>query len=128
MDERRGSLPVEKINLAEKFSCFVECWTPKIVGELNDSYVKLVKVKGEFIWHHHANEDELFLVVKGRLVIRFRDRDVEIREGEFLIVPKGVEHLPVAEEEAHILLLEPRSTLNTGSLHNERTVEVLERI
>lgn len=106
----------------------MECLSPKIVGELNDSYVKLVKVKGEFVWHHHANEDELFLVVKGRLVIRFRDRDVEIREGEFLIVPKGVEHLPVAEEEAHILLLEPRSTLNIGNLHNERTVEVLERI
>jgi len=119
---------VEKINLAEKFSRFTEYWSPKIAGELNDSYVKLVKVKGEFAWHHHANEDELFLVVKGRLVIRFRDRDVEIGEGEFLIVPRGIEHLPIAKEEAHILLLEPKSTLNTGNLRNERTVEVLERI
>jgi mannose-6-phosphate isomerase-like protein (cupin superfamily) len=76
MDERRGSLPVEKIKLAEKFGCFTEYWSPKVVGELNDSYVKLVKLKGEFVWHHHANEDELFLVVKGKLVIRFRDRDV----------------------------------------------------
>ena len=119
---------MEKINLAEKFSRFTEYWSPKIAGELNDSYVKLVKVKGEFAWHHHANEDELFLVVKGRLVIRFRDRDVEIGEGEFLIVPRGIEHLPIAKEEAHILLLEPKSTLNTGNLRNERTVEVLERI
>lgn len=119
---------MEKINLAEKFGRFAECWSPKIVGELNDSYVKLVKVKGEFVWHHHANEDELFLVVKGTLVIRFRDRNVEIREGEFLIVPKGVEHLPFAKEETHILLLEPKSTLNTGNLRNERTVEALERI
>jgi mannose-6-phosphate isomerase-like protein (cupin superfamily) len=119
---------MEKVNLEEKFSCFTECWSPKIAGELNDSYVKLVKVKGEFVWHHHANEDELFLVVKGRLVMRFRDREVEIRPGEFLIVPRGIEHLPVAEEETHILLLEPKSTLNTGNLRSERTVEVLERI
>jgi mannose-6-phosphate isomerase-like protein (cupin superfamily) len=119
---------LEKINLAEKFGRFAEYWSPKIASELNDSYVKLVKVKGEFVWHHHADEDELFLVVKGRLVIRFRDRDVEIGEGEFLIVPKGVEHLPIAKKEAHILLLEPKSTLNTGNLRNERTVEALERI
>jgi len=119
---------LEKVNLAEKFDRFAEYWSPKIAGELNDSYVKLVKVKGEFVWHHHANEDELFLVVKGTLVIRFHDRNVEIGEGEFLIVPKGVEHLPIAKEEAHILLLEPKSTLNTGNLRNERTVEVLERI
>ena len=119
---------MEKINLAEKFDRFAEYWSPKIAGELNDSYVKLVKVKGEFVWHHHTDEDELFLVVKGRLVMRFRDGEVEIRPGEFLIVPKGIEHLPVAEEETHILLLEPKSTLNTGNLRNERTVEVLERI
>ena len=119
---------MEKVNLAEKFGRFAEYWSPKIAGELNDSYVKLAKVKGEFVWHHHANEDELFLVVKGRLVIRLRDRDIEIGPGEFLIVPKGVEHLPIAKEETHILLLEPKSTLNTGNLRNERTVEVLERI
>jgi mannose-6-phosphate isomerase-like protein (cupin superfamily) len=119
---------VEKVNIAERFGRFSDHWSPKIAGELNDSYVKLVKVKGEFVWHHHEREDELFLVVKGRLVIRFRDRDVELREGEFLIVPKGVEHMPVAKEETHILLLEPKSTLNTGNVRNERTVAELERI
>ena len=92
------------------------------MGELNDSYVKLAKIKGEFVWHHHENEDELFLVVKGRLLIKFRERDVWLNEGEFLIIPKGVEHLPVAKEEVHILLLEPKSTVNTGNVQNERTV------
>jgi mannose-6-phosphate isomerase-like protein (cupin superfamily) len=119
---------MEKVNLAQKFSLFSEHWSPKIAGELNDSYVKLVKLKGEFVWHHHENEDEMFLVVKGRLLIRLRDRDVWLEEGEFFIVPKGVEHLPVAEEEAHVLLLEPKSTLNTGNLHNERTVSDLGRV
>jgi mannose-6-phosphate isomerase-like protein (cupin superfamily) len=119
---------VDKANLAQKFSLFSEHWSPKIVGEVNDSYVKLVKVKGEFTWHSHENEDELFLVVKGRLTIRLRDGDVTISEGEFFIVPKGVEHLPIAEEEAHILLLEPKSTLNTGNLTNDRTVAALDRI
>ena len=119
---------MEKVNLTEKFRLVTHYWSPKIVGELNDFYVKVVKVQGEFIWHHHEQEDELFFVVKGALRIRFRDRDVEINEGEFLIVPKGVEHLPVAEKEAHLLLLEPKSTLNTGNLKNERTVAELERI
>lgn len=119
---------MNKVNLAQKFSLFHDFWSPKIVGELNDSYVKLVKLQGEFLWHHHENEDELFLVVKGRLRIRFRDRDVELQENEFLVVPKGVEHLPVAEEEAYVLLLEPKSTLNTGNVSNERTVADLERI
>jgi mannose-6-phosphate isomerase-like protein (cupin superfamily) len=118
----------DKVNLSEKFSRFSDYWNPKIVGELNDSYVKLVKVKGEFVWHHHENEDELFMVVKGRLRIRLRDRDVEINPGEFLIVPKGVEHLPIAEEETHLLLLEPKSTLNTGNVRSERTVEELQRM
>jgi len=90
--------------------------------------VKLVKLKGEFVWHHHEQEDELFLVVKGRLLMKFRDRDVGLEEGEFIIVPRGVEHLPVAQEELHILLLEPKTTLNTGNLRNERTISVLERI
>jgi mannose-6-phosphate isomerase-like protein (cupin superfamily) len=119
---------MEVVNLADKFSQFQDYWSPKIAGELNDFHVKLVKVKGEFVWHHHDNEDEMFLVVKGRLLIRLRDRDLWLNEGEFTVIPKGVEHMPVAEEEAHILLLEPRSTLNTGNVQNERTVEDLERI
>ena len=119
---------MEKINLTDKFSLFQEYWSPKIVGELNDSHVKLAKLKGEFVWHHHDNEDELFLVVKGRLLIKLRDRDIWLDEGEFTIIPKGVEHLPVAEEEVHVLLLEPKSTLNTGNVQSERTVADLERI
>jgi mannose-6-phosphate isomerase-like protein (cupin superfamily) len=120
--------PVEKVNLAQKFGLFNDTWSPKIVGELNESYVKLVKVKGEFVWHHHEAEDELFLVVKGRLLIRLRDRDIRLDEGELVIIPRGVEHMPVAEEEAHILLLEPKSTLNTGNVQNDRTVADLGRI
>ena len=119
---------MEKVNLTEKFSKFSDYWSPKIAGELNDSYIKLVKLKGEFVWHHHELEDELFLVVKGKLLIKLRDRDIEIEEGEFVIIPKGVEHLPVAEEEVHVLLLEPKSTLNTGNIENERTVADPERI
>ena len=114
---------MEKVSISRKFGQFSDYWSPKIVGELNDSYVKLVKLKGEFIWHSHENEDELFLVVKGNLVIRLRERDIQLEEGEFFIVPKGVEHMPVAEEEAHVLLLEPKTTLNTGNVRNERTVE-----
>lgn len=119
---------LEKVSMADKFDSFQEFWSPKIVGDLNDAYVKLVKVKGEFVWHHHEQEDELFLVVKGRLLIQFRDRDVWLDEGEFLIVPRGMEHKPVAEDEAHILLFEPKATLNTGNVKNERTVSELERI
>jgi len=119
---------VAKVNLAEKFSRFSEHWSPKIVGELNDSYVKAVKLQGEFLWHHHENEDELFLVVRGRLTMRLRDRTVEVNAGEFIIIPRGVEHLPVAEEETHVILLEPKSTLNTGNVRNERTVAELERL
>ena len=119
---------MESVNLQEKFARVKEYWSPKIVGELNDSYVKVVKLKGEFLWHHHEKEDELFLVVKGTLRMRFRDREVEIRAGEFLIVPRGVEHLPVAGEEVHVVLLEPKSTLNTGNVRNDRTVAELERI
>ncbi len=119
---------MDKVNLAEKFSLFTDHWSPKIVGELNDSYVKVVKLKGEFVWHHHEKEDELFLVVKGKLLIRLRDRDLWLQEGEFVIIPKGVEHLPVAEEEAHVLLLEPKTTLNTGNVRNERTLANLQRI
>jgi mannose-6-phosphate isomerase-like protein (cupin superfamily) len=102
------------VNISQKFSLFKETWSPRIVGELNDSYVKLAKLHGEFVWHQHENEDELFLVVKGKLLIKLRDRDLWLNEGEFVIIPKGVEHCPVAEEEVHVLLLEPKSTRNTG--------------
>ena len=119
---------MNKVNLVQKFSLFHDYWNPKIVGELNDSYVKLVKLKGEFVWHHHETEDELFLVVKGSLLIKLRDQNIFLGEGEFVIIPRGVEHLPIAEEEAHVLLLEPKTTLNTGNIGNERTVVDLERI
>jgi mannose-6-phosphate isomerase-like protein (cupin superfamily) len=113
---------MDKVNLAQKFAAFNDYWSPKIAGEINDFYVKLVKVKGEFVWHHHDNEDELFLIIKGRLLIKFRDRDLYLNAGEFVIIPKGIEHCPVAEEEVHMLLLEPKTTLNTGNIENERTV------
>jgi mannose-6-phosphate isomerase-like protein (cupin superfamily) len=110
------------ISLSEKFAVFNDYWSPKIVGEINDSHIKLVKLKGEFVWHHHEHEDELFLVVKGRLLIKLRDGDVTLDEGEMVIIPRGVEHMPVAEEETHVLLLEPKSTVNTGNAGGERTV------
>jgi len=119
---------MDKVNLVQKFSLFQDYWSPKIVGELNDSYIKLVKLKGEFVWHHHDIEDELFLVIKGRLLIKLRDRDIFLEEGEFAIMPRGVEHLPIAEEEAQVVLLEPKTTLNTGNILNERTVADVERI
>jgi len=119
---------MQSVNLAEKFGKFQDFWKPRVIGELNDCHVKAVKIKGEFMWHHHDNEDEMFLVVKGTLRMRFRDRDVLVREGEFIIVPHGVEHMPAAEEEVHIVLLEPKTTLNTGNVDNERTVRELERI
>jgi len=117
---------IDKVNLAEKFAAFDGHWQPKIVAELNGQYVKLAKLKGEFVWHQHAGEDELFLVVRGHLTIRLRDRDVHLQPGEFLVIPRGVEHLPVAEEEAWVLLFEPQSVCNTGEVRNERTVEDLE--
>jgi len=119
---------MQTVNLAEKFAKFQDYWNPRVLGELNDCHVKAVKLKGEFLWHHHDHEDELFLVVRGTLRMRFRDRDAIVREGEFIIVPRGVEHLPVAEEEVHIILLEPKTTLNTGNVSNERTVHQLERL
>lgn len=121
-----------KINLAERFSRFSEHWTPKVVGELNGQQVRLAKLLGPFVWHHHEAEDELFLVVKGRLRIELREptgeRAVELHEGELLIVPRGVEHRPVADEEVHVLLFEPASTLNTGNTREARTAEQLERL
>ena len=120
---------IEKVDLAEKFGLFGDHWSPKIVGDLNDSHIKLVKVKGEFTWHHHDHEDELFLVVKGHLLIKLRDRDILLNEGEFVVIPKGVEHKPVAEEEAHVLLLEPKTlTRNTGNAENALTATEQERI
>lgn len=119
---------MEKVNLSAAFDRFAELWSPKIVGELNGQLVKLVKVKGEFVWHHHETEDELFFVVKGRLDMHLRDRVVPIHEGEFYIVPRGVEHKPVAPEETHIMLFEPATTLNTGNVRNERTREELDRL
>jgi mannose-6-phosphate isomerase-like protein (cupin superfamily) len=119
---------VETINLKEKFSTFSDHWNQRLVGEINDCAVKIVKIKGEFIWHHHDVEDELFLVVQGTLRMKFRDHEAVVRAGELVIVPRGVEHCPVADEEAHIVLIEPKSTLNTGNIVNERTVAQLERI
>jgi mannose-6-phosphate isomerase-like protein (cupin superfamily) len=119
---------IQKVNLSEKFGLFQDHWSPKIAGELNDCHVKLVKLQGEFVWHHHDNEDELFLVVKGKMTIKLRDGEVVLEPGEFVIVPKGVEHMPVAGEETHVLLLEPKSTLNTGNVQSERTVAELGRV
>ena len=119
---------IQKVNLSEKFSRISDYWKPKIAGEVNEAYVKLVKLQGEFIWHHHEQEDELFLVVAGQLRMQLRDGDLLLNPGEFVIIPRGVEHRPVAEQECQVVLLEPRSTLNTGNVTNERTVPVLERI
>ena len=119
---------LEKVNLSDKFRLFEEHWSPKIAGEVNDSYVKLVKFQGDFVWHKHDEEDEMFLVVKGSITIRLRDGDVRLEEGEFVIIPRGVEHMPIAEEEAHVLLFEPKTVLNTGDVRNERTREVLGRV
>ncbi len=119
---------MEKVDLNEKFGLFEKYWAPKIVGELNEQFVKLAKLKGEFVWHQHEAEDELFLVWKGQLVIQFRDRDVVLNQGEFFIVPRGVEHKPVADQEVHVILFEPKSVLNTGDVQNDLTVDKLEHI
>jgi len=119
---------IEKVNLAQKLACFSDHWVPRVVGDVNDCAVKLVKLRGEFVWHHHEAEDELFLVVGGRFRMDFRDGSVTLEEGEMIVVPRGVEHRPVAEQEAHVLLVEPRTTVNTGNVTDERTVRVPERI
>ena len=119
---------MEKVNVKEKLSQFNDPWNPRIIGELNGQHVKAVKLIGEFVWHHHDNEDELFLVIKGELKMEFREKTVLVKEGEFIIVPRKVEHRPVAEKEVHILLFEPASTLNTGNVENERTRKNLEKI
>jgi len=123
MQMERSYLLIKKVNLSEKFALIDEYWSPRIAGELNDSYVKLAKLKGEFIWHHHENEDELFLVVQGELVIELRDQKAKLVEGEFIIIPKGVEHRPVAADEVHVMLIELKSTINTGNVQNERTLK-----
>ena len=114
---------LEPVDLSSKFGLFTDTWHPKIVGEVNESYIKLVKLNGEFVWHAHPDEDELFLVVKGELTIKLRDRDIYLTQGQFVIIPKGVEHMPVAETEVQVVLLEPKSTRNTGDVQDERTVE-----
>lgn len=119
---------MEKINLKEKFGLFNEYWSPRIIGEVNDSYVKIAKFKGEFTWHEHENEDEMFYVVKGLLTVKFRDKDISLQEGESIIIPKGTQHMPVAREEVHVMLIEPKTTLNTGNVINDKTVEKLEKI
>ena len=123
---------MDKVNVAQKLSLFTDQYSPKIVGEVNDAYVKLVKLQGEFMWHHHEHEDELFFVVKGVLRMRVREnngeREFMVNPGEFIIIPRGVEHLPSADEETHIMLLEPKTTLNTGNVASERTVRQLQRI
>jgi mannose-6-phosphate isomerase-like protein (cupin superfamily) len=114
---------MDKVNLSEKFNLFDEFWTPKIAGELNGQYVKLAKTQGEFVWHKHDTEDEFFLVVSGTLTIKLRDKDIDLNPGEFLIVPKGVEHKPVSENEAHILVFEPKGTKHTGDVESDMTVQ-----
>jgi mannose-6-phosphate isomerase-like protein (cupin superfamily) len=119
---------MEKVSIKDKFSQFSDYWNPHVIGELNGQLVKAAKLKGEFIWHHHEQEDEMFLVMKGTLKMEFRDKVVEVKEGEFIIVPRGVEHKPVAEEEVELLLFEPASTVNTGNIENERTLKDLNRL
>ncbi len=121
-------MKLAKINISEKLSLFSEYWNPKIVGELNGQQVKLAKFKGKFIWHKHENEDEMFYVLNGKFKMEFRDKTIEVNEGEFIIVPKGVDHRPVAEEEVHVMLFEPETTLNTGNTNNKFTKEDLENI
>lgn len=119
---------VKVVNIKEKLSKFKDHWSPKIVGELNDDKVQVVKLKGEFVWHHHDNEDELFLVIKGKLIIHFRDKDVEVNEGEFVIIPHPIEHKPEAPEEVEIILIEPKETVNTGNVDTDKTVKVQENL
>ena len=119
---------MDKVNLAQKFALFADRWSPKVVGDLNDHQVKVVKLQGDFVWHHHETEDELFLVVRGRMRMGLRTGDIELSEGDFFIVPKGVEHKPSAENECWVVLIEPGTTLNTGNVVGERTVAQLDRI
>ena len=119
---------MQKVIIENKLALFNEYWTPKIVGALNDSYIKLAKLKGEFTWHKHDNEDELFFVIQGNLLIKFRDQDVHLEKGELLVIPKGVEHLPIAQDEVHVMLIEPKTTLNTGNVTSDFTKNDLDYI
>lgn len=119
---------MQKVNLNDKLALFSDHWAPKIIGDLNDSYIKVAKFKGEFVWHKHDNENELFFVIKGNLLIKLRDKDINLKPGEFVIIPKGVEHLPIANEEVHVMVIEPKTTLNTGNAQRDLTVKNLDRI
>lgn len=119
---------MSKVNLSKKFSLFNNYWEPKIVGDLNNQYVKLAKLKGEFVWHQHEKEDEFFMVIKGHLTIRMRDGDIELNEGEFYIIPRGVDHMPMAEDEVHVLMFEPKTTVNTGNADSNKIICNLEKI
>lgn len=123
-----SSESVKVVNIKEKLGLFEEYWNPKIIGELNDHKVQVVKLKGEFVWHHHENEDELFLVIKGKLIIHFRDRDIEVNEGEFVIIPHKLEHKPEAKEEVHIVLIEPKTSINTGNVTTDKTTTKQDKI
>jgi mannose-6-phosphate isomerase-like protein (cupin superfamily) len=128
MSNGSGTVPIAKISIAEKFAAIHDQWNPRVVGELNGQQVKLVKLRGAFVWHHHEHEDELFLVHRGSFRMEFRDRTIELSSGDILIVPRGVEHRPVADAEVEVLLFEPATTLNTGNLVNERTIRAPKRI
>ncbi|HRX09290.1 MAG TPA: cupin domain-containing protein [Candidatus Limiplasma sp.] len=119
---------MDKISLQDKFSLFSEQWSPKIIGEINDSMVKIAKLQGEFLWHAHENEDEMFYVYQGELTVKLRDRDLVLRAGECVIIPRGVEHMPVAREEAWVMMIEPKGTLNTGNAQSDRTVQEPDRL
>ena len=119
---------MEIVNLKDKFEFIEDYWSPRILGELNNQAIKIAKLKGEFIWHHHENEDEMFFVVQGELIIKLRDRDILLRENEFFIIPRGVEHKPVAEKEALVMMFEPISTVNTGNVVSEKTIKKVEKI
>ena len=119
---------MRKVNLNNKLALLSDYWSPKIIGDLNDSHIKLAKFKGKFVWHKHDNEDELFFIIKGELLIRLRDQDINLKEGEFVIIPKGVEHLPIAEEEVHVMLIEPKTTLNTGDASSNLMKKNIDRI
>lgn len=121
-------MTIDKINIAQKLALFTDYWNPRIAGELNGQHIKLAKFKGEFVWHKHEDEDEMFLVIKGEFIMELRDKTIDLKEGEMIIIPKGTEHRPVAKDEVHIILFEPVSTLNTGDVKNELTKESLERI
>lgn len=119
---------MEAVNLSEKFDLINEYWSPRLIGELNNQAVKIAKLKGEFIWHHHENEDEMFFVIKGELTIKLKDQDINLKENEFFIIPKGVEHKPVAKDEVLVMMFEPISTINTGNIKSDITIDKVEKI